>query len=233
MSSSKPEKKQQREQLSSLPDKLDHYQIPPEERPVKKKPTSQEERQALVEQRIQEAMERGEFDNLPGKGKPLKLDKNPYLEPGQELGFGLLKKNGFAPEWIERDKESRRELDAARSHLQQTWQQRQGNPANESKWQIAMAHFEERLHKLNCKIDDFREFQKNNDPKTRQNSLEILIYRPYNGNSLAFSRIWRIFLGSFKNWKSLNLIVPIVSLQRSRLRVDDEVKSVQKKGDAL
>ena len=30
---------------------------------------------------IEEAMERGEFADLPGKGKPLKLDTNPYLTP--------------------------------------------------------------------------------------------------------------------------------------------------------
>ena len=180
MTSSKPAKKQHREQLSELHDKVEDYQNPSEKRPPKKKPTSQKERQALVEQLIQEAMERGEFDNLPGKGKPLPLDDNPYLEPGQALGFGLLKKNGFAPEWIERDKEIRRELEAARAKLHLAWQQRQVHPVGKARWQTAVADFEERLSKLNRKIDDF------------------------------------------------NLIVPIVSLQRSRLRLENEVESVQK-----
>jgi Domain of unknown function (DUF1992) len=30
---------------------------------------------AIAERRIQEAIERGEFDDLPGKGKPLDLGK--------------------------------------------------------------------------------------------------------------------------------------------------------------
>ncbi len=31
----------------------------------------------LVEQRLQEAFAKGEFANLPGKGKPLELDEDP------------------------------------------------------------------------------------------------------------------------------------------------------------
>jgi len=45
-----------------------------------------------VEQRIREAMENGEFDNLSGQGKPLPLNENPFLEPGLDLAFGLLQK---------------------------------------------------------------------------------------------------------------------------------------------
>lgn len=146
---------QPKKRWENLQDKLNDYQTPAEERPPQKKPNRAEERQALVEQLIQEAMERGEFDNLPGKGKPLRLDDNPYLEPGQELAFGLLKKNGFAPEWIERDKEIRRELETARRRLRQAWQQRQGNPANEQRWQAAVNQFEQSLVKLNQKIRDF------------------------------------------------------------------------------
>ena len=151
---SQPKKEYHKKQFEHLHNKLEQYQTPPEEQPAKKKPTSAKERQALVEQRIQEAMERGEFDNLPGKGKPLRLDDNPYLEPGQELAFGLLKRNGFAPEWIERDKEIRKEIDTVRHRLRQAWQQ-QDNPAGEEKWKAAIARFETTLIKLNRKIDDF------------------------------------------------------------------------------
>ena len=105
-----------------------------------------------VEQRIQEAMANGAFDDLPGKGAPLSLDSNPYLEPGQELAFGLLQNNGFAPEWIERDKEIRRDLEAARAALKAARQRCGGDG---SAWQAAVARFESQLNKLNRKIDDF------------------------------------------------------------------------------
>ena len=62
-----------------------------------------------VSKQIEEAMERGEFTNLPGKGKPLKLDTNPFLTPQARMANRLLKENGFAPRWIELEKEIKQE----------------------------------------------------------------------------------------------------------------------------
>ncbi len=62
-----------------------------------------------VNEQIEEAMERGEFSNLSGKGKPLKLDTNPFLTPQARMTNRLLKENGFAPRWVELEKEIRRE----------------------------------------------------------------------------------------------------------------------------
>jgi hypothetical protein len=49
----------------------------------------------LVEAKIQEAMERGEFDNLPGKGKPIDLTE--YFETPEEvrLAYSVLKNAGM------------------------------------------------------------------------------------------------------------------------------------------
>ena len=58
-----------------------------------------------VNKQIEEAMERGEFTNLPGEGKPLKLDTNPFLTPQARMANRLLKENGFAPRWVELEKE--------------------------------------------------------------------------------------------------------------------------------
>ena len=62
-----------------------------------------------VNKQIEEAMERGEFANLPGKGKPLKLDTNPYLTSQARMANRLLKENNFAPRWIELEKEIKQE----------------------------------------------------------------------------------------------------------------------------
>ena len=62
-----------------------------------------------VNKQIEEAMERGEFTNLPGEGKPLKLDTNPFLTPQARMTNRLLKENGFAPRWVELEKEIKRE----------------------------------------------------------------------------------------------------------------------------
>ena len=62
-----------------------------------------------VSKQIEEAMERGEFKNLPGKGKPLKLDTHPFLSPQARMANRLLKENGFTPRWIELKKEIEQE----------------------------------------------------------------------------------------------------------------------------
>ena len=62
-----------------------------------------------VDEQIETAMERGEFKDLPGKGKPLKLDTNLFLTPQVRMANRLLKENGFAPRWIELEKEIREE----------------------------------------------------------------------------------------------------------------------------
>jgi DNA-binding response OmpR family regulator len=50
---------------------------------------------------IQSAMERGEFENLKGKGKP--LDLNEYFDTPEEirLGYTLLKNAGYVPEEVQ------------------------------------------------------------------------------------------------------------------------------------
>lgn len=50
-----------------------------------------------VEKRIQEAIARGEFDNLPGKGKPLDLRAWEKTPPHLRMGYTLLKNAGMAP----------------------------------------------------------------------------------------------------------------------------------------
>ncbi|HEU5367773.1 MAG TPA: DUF1992 domain-containing protein [Ktedonobacterales bacterium] len=54
----------------------------------------------LIEEQIREAQERGDFDNLPGASKPLKLDENPYAGD-RALAFHLLQQNGLLPPELE------------------------------------------------------------------------------------------------------------------------------------
>lgn len=52
---------------------------------------------ALVERRIQAAIARGEFDNLPGAGRPLALDDDPLVPEELRVACRLLKNAGFMP----------------------------------------------------------------------------------------------------------------------------------------
>lgn len=56
----------------------------------------------IAERRILEAMERGEFDDLPGKGKPLRLeDDDPMVPEELRMAYRLLKNAGLLPPELE------------------------------------------------------------------------------------------------------------------------------------
>jgi hypothetical protein len=54
-----------------------------------------------IEASIREAIERGDFENLKGKGKPLNL--NEYFDTPEDfrLGYSILKNAGYIPEEVE------------------------------------------------------------------------------------------------------------------------------------
>ncbi|MCE7988139.1 MAG: DUF1992 domain-containing protein [Caldilinea sp. CFX5] len=54
----------------------------------------------LISHRIDEAMRNGAFDNLRNKGKPLLIERNPYVPEGQQMANDLLKNNNLVPHWI-------------------------------------------------------------------------------------------------------------------------------------
>ena len=49
----------------------------------------------IAEQRIGEAMKRGEFDDLPCKGKPLDLSADANIPPELKMAYTLLKNGGY------------------------------------------------------------------------------------------------------------------------------------------
>jgi hypothetical protein len=52
---------------------------------------------ALVESRIAQAIARGEFDNLPGAGRPLALDDDPLVPEELRVAHRILKNAGLVP----------------------------------------------------------------------------------------------------------------------------------------
>lgn len=55
----------------------------------------------LVEEKIREAMEKGEFDNLPGKGKPVDLSAYFATPEDLRLSYSILKNAGILPEELQ------------------------------------------------------------------------------------------------------------------------------------
>jgi DnaJ homolog subfamily C member 28 len=125
--------------------------------------------ESWLDVQIREAQQRGEFDNLPGKGKPLDLTPNPYARE-QELAFKILKDAGYAPEWIELDKAIRGKLERATATLSRHWEWHQdrlgelaGRPGSWAEaerarvlagWQQAVATFEQAVAAINAEITE-------------------------------------------------------------------------------
>jgi DnaJ family protein C protein 28 len=123
--------------------------------------------ESWIDQQIREAQERGEFDNLPGRGKPLDLTSNPYAQD-QEMAFKVLKDAGYAPEWIELDKAIRVRLEKARTTLARRWEWYQARLSElagrsdrgsegereraQGTWHQATAAFEQEIAAINQEI---------------------------------------------------------------------------------
>jgi hypothetical protein len=66
-----------------------------------------------IEDALRESQERGEFDNLPDAGKPIKLEDTPFA-PEMASALRTLKNAGYEPTWMELD----RRITQARQDLQ-------------------------------------------------------------------------------------------------------------------
>ena len=60
----------------------------------------------IAEQRIAEAIDRGELDDLPGAGRPLALDDDPLVPAELRMAYRILKNAGFVPPDVEARKEA-------------------------------------------------------------------------------------------------------------------------------
>ncbi len=57
--------------------------------------------ESAIEEKIKQAIARGDFDNLAGSGKPLDLDAYFNTPEDVRMGYSVLKSNDFVPEEIE------------------------------------------------------------------------------------------------------------------------------------
>lgn len=80
-----------------------------------------------IEDKIQEAMRRGEFDNLPGQGKPLRDRRNPFAPADRQLAHDLIQDSGHTLPWLGDGKEVERRIEAARRQLRQDYDWCQSN----------------------------------------------------------------------------------------------------------
>src|SRR3954469_10023653 len=59
----------------------------------------------LAERKIEEALARGDFDDLPGAGRPLDLDDDPLVPEDVRMAYRILKNSGFVPPEVDQIRE--------------------------------------------------------------------------------------------------------------------------------
>ncbi len=59
----------------------------------------------IAEKKIQEAMDQGQFDDLPGRGQPLQLENDSHLPMDIRMAHKILKNAGCLPQELELRKE--------------------------------------------------------------------------------------------------------------------------------
>ncbi|HET7012011.1 MAG TPA: DUF1992 domain-containing protein [Anaerolineales bacterium] len=104
-----------------------------------------------AERKIEEAMQDGAFDDLPGRGRRLALDDEALVPEEWRLAFRVLRRGGFAPAWIELRKEAEARLLRACDDLRDAAREHQGDM--EPGWIRARLRFTDEIKEVNQLID--------------------------------------------------------------------------------
>jgi hypothetical protein len=126
---------------------------------------------SLIDKQIEAARKNGTYEDVQAAGQKLNLNDDPYIPEEQRLAYKMLKDNGFAPAWIENDKEIRQMIDrevnrleaAHRGYSEQKKRLDQrvdieaiyAREALYRSWDQTCAQFRETGDKINKMIEDF------------------------------------------------------------------------------
>ena len=103
----------------------------------------------VADRKIREAIDAGQFDNLPRHGKPIPLDCDPLEDPSLRMAHHLLRVNGFAPPWIEEANDIDQEIARLRLDVAKA---RSWHAAGHPGWLSLLAGWRERVVELNRRI---------------------------------------------------------------------------------
>lgn len=82
--------------------------------------------QFLIDKRLNDALDAGKLSNLPGEGKPLRLEDDSYTPPHLRLAHKVLRDHGFVPDWIVMGKELDQRHERLLKNVQQAVRNHQG-----------------------------------------------------------------------------------------------------------
>lgn len=130
----------------------------------------------VMDELIEEAMRDGAFDDLPGRGKPLKLSKNPFA-PEEELAYQLLKDNNYTLPWIAERNEVHALIERFRDEVGPAWHRYQSEyrlAQGESVRMSLSLGWREQLDRWQEQINELNRLIAQANLKQPANQLEIL-----------------------------------------------------------
>ncbi len=115
---------------------------------------------STIDEQIRQAMEDGQFDNLPGKGEPINLSMNPHEDPAWRLAFQALRSSGYTLPWIDKRRQIEADFTAAKESLARAWKWYQDACVDEGlspdfvepEWQRSRAVFHQKIEEINERI---------------------------------------------------------------------------------
>ncbi len=116
--------------------------------------------QDLITEQLDDAAAKGAFDNLPGSGRPLRLNEHPNEPSDMRMANKLLKDNELTPAWVGDRKALQTEIEALRTAMQNQWtltSARASAPGTDAEalkktWGRTLLHWEEQIADLNRRI---------------------------------------------------------------------------------
>jgi DnaJ homolog subfamily C member 28 len=111
-----------------------------------------EENEQPIDKIIREAREAGAFDNLPGKGKPLRWEDDTFVPEEQRMANHLLKNNGFTLDWIEMSRELDQTWEEIRAEVEKARAEHSSGQLSERGWRAAARAASVKIRKLNLRI---------------------------------------------------------------------------------
>lgn len=101
---------------------------------------------------LREARERGEFDDLPGKGKPIQWEDETHVPEDQRMAHRLLKHNDFTLDWIELGKELDARYRALQERLARARADRAAGSLGQNEWHSIAQEIAGKIRELNKSI---------------------------------------------------------------------------------
>lgn len=159
----------------------------------------------IADRKVRDAQEEGLFDNLPGKGRPLNLDIDSRLPPEIRIANQLMRDAGVLPEWIEMEKQIRTRRQAWTERVEAYAQERE---AAETAPELPGGTSVRALRQA--------ERQRDADLLRRDDARELFLLQ-----AVRELRAQNVLIDRF------NLMVPVQSRQRMRLRLREELAELE------